>query len=1301
MNHILKRKFHKKGYIINGVFAGTSLVEGTEVSGFSSVNNYILVPAIPANTTNFEIFLKVKFSNVATNQHFFNSSYTYSFLLSINTSGKLFTHISSNGTSWDIASNIQGVSTLSKDVWYYIKCSFNGSEYKIQLSSDNKIWTDEITIQSTVSLASVGGGRIGSGWYDTPGTYITCDFSQCYININGQRWWDGLKRCKYDFNFNVTGTPNISNPPSCEVSGFSTANYLSLPENFIPNSTDFECVFKLKTSGHIQQWFFNTSPWYSFLGGIHSSGVLNIYLSSNASSWNVVSDLRGKTVLDLNTWYYVKYTYDGETYNVYLSKDKVDWSLEISLDSTLSPGVGTSNGRIGCGWTDNPAINTTIDLTQSYIKINGELWWSCFKKTENVVYKEDGNLSDYDFFDYKSYGLETTDYRKGYINNFFVVGAPSIANGSVVSGFSTSNYLRLPQTPDFSSVDSWEWAFKITTGTGTSDQQLIGGLSIDRTGVEIGIISSKLKLWLGSTSTSNSHDISTNNAVIGTYEIATSTDYWIKLSFTGTKYILSVSENGVSYTDDITVESTLRIRSENLSIGVDKYGGNRPFLGSIDLSECYIKSNGEYLWNPYKRCKYDYNFTTVGTPNISNAPTCEVSGFSSANYLSLPENFDVSDGSTWEMVYKVRTGSDISTGQSICGHTGSGNADPVFIGISKSKFQMTLSKDNSTNIFSISAGIATVEANTDYFIKVTFDGSIYILSYSKDGVDYIEDSSYTSSTPVWVSNLAIGRQQGADSEYPWLGSIDLTQSYIKINNQLWWSCFKQSDHLSFDEKGSDEDYDFINTKRHFLRYSTKRYYKIVPWEQPILTSNTSYGVVTGSSYSGSRYYYCISDGKIPTTNDASDNWGTNNTAIGWVNWTLEEEILIKGIKIYNRSHTTAVDYTLTGARFYTDSTKTTPIGEEFEILTSQGIYELTTIPEEGIKTNNIYFYKTGSTYSGIGELEITADKVVQSTYKDWDFYETIREVRKFYKNVSDYTYTATSGWSNVSNVFDGSADTYATCGTATDYIEIDFGKEVYIDSFVATGNWVDSVARAEDLRLYTVDDSDIETLVAQSTGAVGTTTYTTSASFNRVKTSKIRFKLSETNNEGNPPTTQYPTRIREININSYCESDSSDYDFYKLEEEKNIVYNTRILKINPTPSYATVTINGEVTNSVTVLEGSEVSYEVSLEGYVTQSGTVVVNEDTVLDVVLEEKPPELSWACYTDGNSYFYVQPPFSVYSIWGQGIGGQVSNSSEIDTGQMLNGEIFTVDETRLVIWTESTSTQEYRRYYEGDLYE
>lgn len=61
--------------------------------------------------------------------------------------------------------------------------------------------------------------------------------------------------------------------------------------------------------------------------------------------------------------------------------------------------------------------------------------------------------------------------------------------------------------------------------------------------------------------------------------------------------------------------------------------------------------------------------------------------------------------------------------------------------------------------------------------------------------------------------------------------------------------------------------------------------------------------------------------------------------------------------------------------------------------------------------------------------------------------------------------------------------------------------------------------------------------------------------------------------------------------------------------------------INPIPSDSIVRINGVERKTVTVEAGTEVSWEVSKEGYITQDGTYVVNSDYTMEVVLEPSEP--------------------------------------------------------------------------------
>lgn len=85
-------------------------------------------------------------------------------------------------------------------------------------------------------------------------------------------------------------------------------------------------------------------------------------------------------------------------------------------------------------------------------------------------------------------------------------------------------------------------------------------------------------------------------------------------------------------------------------------------------------------------------------------------------------------------------------------------------------------------------------------------------------------------------------------------------------------------------------------------------------------------------------------------------------------------------------------------------------------------------------------------------------------------------------------------------------------------------------------------------------------------------------------------------------------------LDSFFEAGNSEDTEVKANAYKYLT--TVTLTINPTPADSTVTINGIEQNTVTVPYGDTVEYSVAKEGYLTQSGSVELTEDTTLAVEL-------------------------------------------------------------------------------------
>lgn len=160
----------------------------------------------------------------------------------------------------------------------------------------------------------------------------------------------------------------------------------------------------------------------------------------------------------------------------------------------------------------------------------------------------------------------------------------------------------------------------------------------------------------------------------------------------------------------------------------------------------------------------------------------------------------------------------------------------------------------------------------------------------------------------------------------------------------------------------------------------------------------------------------------------------------------------------------------------------------------------------------------------------------------------------------------------------------------------------------------------------------------------------------------------------------------------------------KLYKGSALVYSSvkyYTFTINPTPSNATVKINNQTTKSVTVAEGTSISWSVSASGYTTQSGSLTLTANTTKNVALAKA---VLYVCYTnpDYGGYFYAKVPLGsdtkVY-LAGSNSTNQATKASDL---QVWSASIWK-------ILSENSAEYEYlsygfnivlTRYAAGDLY-
>ena len=178
---------------------------------------------------------------------------------------------------------------------------------------------------------------------------------------------------------------------------------------------------------------------------------------------------------------------------------------------------------------------------------------------------------------------------------------------------------------------------------------------------------------------------------------------------------------------------------------------------------------------------YSPNGTVVGSP-VFDKYTGIMSGFSAGNYLNVANT--ITNNSSFEIKLHLKTSGDVTTNQNYYSTTDA-SINRVSLGIDHGHFRFFAgTSGESWDIANAVTGTYSVLTNKEYYIKFSFNGSTYVLSYSLDGENYTTDCSVTSSLIVgnYIPNLGC-RENGTTS---FTGSIYLKDCSIKLNGTSWW-----------------------------------------------------------------------------------------------------------------------------------------------------------------------------------------------------------------------------------------------------------------------------------------------------------------------------------------------------------------------------------------------------------------------------------------------------------------------------------------------------------------------------------
>lgn len=366
-NKIWWQPIYNKFYSQYQVMGTLNVTNG--IANYFSSDNYIRILNFQPGSSKWEITIKVLVTSNSTTQCIFGcyeNRYYCPYLRIYK--GKLTLYLSSNGSSWNIASNVTSSYTFTANTWHTVTLSWTGSQYKVIVDG-----TTHITVNSTAAIIRNSYplciGKYISSTYLSTGTV---DLNNTYININNNKIWKA-----YDIG---TPTSTVIGTPSVYFEniygGFSSANYLS---GTTPSGK--KMILKIKTGSSTD------SNYKSFTEGLTPLAYHNSYIAIYSPSDSAWLDM---FTVNINTIYWLKFQINGLNTEVYSSTDGENYTLRYTRN--------TGNTSVGFN---------TLGYSQWNYAFNGLIYLedvSVFDENDTVIYN--GMTYDGEYVT----GILNTDY---------------------------------------------------------------------------------------------------------------------------------------------------------------------------------------------------------------------------------------------------------------------------------------------------------------------------------------------------------------------------------------------------------------------------------------------------------------------------------------------------------------------------------------------------------------------------------------------------------------------------------------------------------------------------------------------------------------------------------------------------------------------------------------------------------------------------------------------------------------------------------------------------------------------------
>lgn len=172
-----------------------------------------------------------------------------------------------------------------------------------------------------------------------------------------------------------------------------------------------------------------------------------------------------------------------------------------------------------------------------------------------------------------------------------IVGTPTISDGDV-SNLSYQNYLTLPGKFDvMTGVSSFEIVVAFTTyASAISNQNILGRQGSGGIAIKVNSMNISFRATQSVSETQN---------LTGVTTLSPNTKYYAKVEYDGTNYTLSISTDGVTYTQEATAVATYLPGEIGMAFPLTagwQENSSSWGLGAIHMDAWYVKKNGVLVW---------------------------------------------------------------------------------------------------------------------------------------------------------------------------------------------------------------------------------------------------------------------------------------------------------------------------------------------------------------------------------------------------------------------------------------------------------------------------------------------------------------------------------------------------------------------------------------------------------------------------------------------------------------------------------------------------------------------------------